>query len=82
MHSARNPATAVAGAEGGGRGKGISLVLPAVCKNLLATTHTHTQSYEEEERRREKVIVSFSNDETVQTNMRVVQTSGSKIVWK
>jgi len=47
MHSARNAATAVAipaapvaGAEGGGRGEGTSLVLSAVCKNLLATTHT------------------------------------------
>jgi hypothetical protein len=47
MHSARNAATAVAipaasvvaGAEGGGR-EGTSLVLPAVCKHLLATTHT------------------------------------------
>jgi len=49
MHSARNAAKAVAisaapvvaGAEGGGRGEGTSLVLPAICKNLLATTHTH-----------------------------------------
>jgi len=44
MHSARSGATAVAGAGGGGRGEGTSLVLPAICKNLLATTHTHRQN--------------------------------------
>jgi hypothetical protein len=43
MHSARKVARAVAEAEGGGREEGTSLVLPAICKNLLATTHTkHT----------------------------------------
>jgi hypothetical protein len=47
MHSARNGATAVAGAEE------TSLVLPAICKNLLATTHTKTHtSYEKEEEER------------------------------
>jgi len=53
MQSARNGATAVTGAEGGGRGEGTSLVLPAICKNLLATTHTHT-SYEKAEEEGER----------------------------
>jgi len=65
MHSARNAVTAVAisaapvvaGADGGGRGQGTSLVLPAICKNLLATTHTHYtyEEVEEEDRKREKL---------------------------
>lgn len=42
IYSARKAATApvVAGTEGGGRGEGTSLELPAIFKNLLETIHT------------------------------------------
>jgi hypothetical protein len=56
IYSARKAATpaatapVVAGAEGGGRGEGTSLELPAIFKNLLETTHNMKKKKEREKK--------------------------------